>query len=159
MLFYHLLVTSTGQTCQTHDAIQHIAGEFWSRWRNEFLQSLQIQQKKNTKKRDFEVGDIVLLKEDLGRNKWPMARAVKMEPDSNGTVPSVQLRTVDSLNNQKLLRRPINKIVLLVKNSIPKWGDQQRSRWYDHLRGAICRSSQKETFNKQTNKQKKNPAE
>ena len=49
--------------------IQHIAGEFWSRWRNEFLQSLQIWQKLNTIKRDFEVGDIVLLTEGLGRNK------------------------------------------------------------------------------------------
>ena len=48
--------------------IQHIAGEFWSRWRNEFLQNLQIRQKWNTRKRDFEIGDMVLLKEDLGRN-------------------------------------------------------------------------------------------
>ena len=85
-----------------------------------FFRAFRSNKNRIQKKRDFEVGDIVLLKEDLGRNKRPMARAVKMEPDSNGAVPSVELRTVDSLNNQKLLRRPINKIVLLVKNSIPK---------------------------------------
>ena len=33
------------------------------------------------KKQDFEVGDIVVLKKDLSRNKWPMARVVKTEPD------------------------------------------------------------------------------
>ena len=75
--------------------IQHIAGEFWSRWRNEFLQSLQIRQKWNKQKRDFEVGDIVLLKEDLGRNKWPM----ETKPDLIGTVRNVELWTVYSLNN------------------------------------------------------------
>ena len=47
-----------------------------------------------------------------------MARVVKIEPESNGGVRSVELRTVDSLNNQKLLRRPINKIVLLVENEM-----------------------------------------
>ena len=41
-------------------------------------------------KRDFEVGDIVLLEEDFGRKKWPMARIVKIEPDSNGIVSSLE---------------------------------------------------------------------
>ena len=98
MLFYHLLVTSIDQTC-TGDADGHefniSLGEFWLRWRNEFLQSLQIRQKWNTKNRDFKIGDIVLLKEDLGKNKWPIARVMKIESDSNGAVRSVELRTVD----------------------------------------------------------------
>ena len=58
----------------------------------------------------------MLLKEDLGRNNWPMTRFVKIE--LNGAVGSVELRTVDSLCNQKLFRRPINKILLLVENEI-----------------------------------------
>ena len=58
----------------------------------------------------------MLLKEDLGRNKWPMTRVVKNEPDLNGAVCSVKLQIVNLLNNQKLLLRPINKIVLLVEN-------------------------------------------
>lgn len=43
----------------------------------------------------------MLLKEDFGTNKWPKARAVKIEPDSNGAVRNLELRTVDLLNNQK----------------------------------------------------------
>ena len=50
--------------------VQHIAGEFWSRWQKEFLQSLQARQKWNITKRNFQVGDVVLLKEDTERNKW-----------------------------------------------------------------------------------------
>ena len=107
--------------------VQHIAGEFWSRWRKEFLQSLQARQKWNISKRNFQVGDVVLLKEDIGRNKWPMARIVSTEFDSCGIVRSVQLKVIDiSNNNVKLFRRPISKIVLLVENehgSIPNEGN------------------------------------
>ena len=85
MSIYHFLETLIDQTCtQCRKQIQHIPGEFWSHWRNEFLQNLQIELKWNTRKQDFKVGDI-LLKEDFGTNKWPMAKVmVKIEPDSNG---------------------------------------------------------------------------
>ena len=72
--------------------------------------------KNGIQRNETEVGDIVLLKEDLGRNKWTITRVVKNEPDLNGAVSSIKLQIVDLLNNQKLLRRPINKIVLLVEN-------------------------------------------
>ena len=106
--------------------VQHIAGEFWFRWRKEFLQSLQARQKWSVSKRNFQVGDVVLLKEDIGRNKCPMARIVRIEPDSQSIVWSVQLKLIDTSNNNiKLFRRPISKIVLLVENkhgSIPNEG-------------------------------------
>ena len=47
--------------------VQHIAGEIWSRWRKEFLHSLQARQKWNISKRNFQVGDAVFLKEEIGR--------------------------------------------------------------------------------------------
>ena len=50
--------------------IQHIANEFWSRWRKQYLQSLQEQQKWTSKRRNFRVDDIVLLKQsDVPRNE------------------------------------------------------------------------------------------
>ena len=77
-------------------------------------------------KRNFQVRDVLLLKEEIGRNKWPMARIVSTEPDSCGIVQSVQLKVIDTSNNNiKLFRRPISKIVLLVENehsSIPDEG-------------------------------------
>ena len=66
--------------------LQHIAGEFWSRWQKEFLQSLQARQKWNISKRNFQVGDVVLLKEDTGRNKWPIERVVSTKTDSQSMV-------------------------------------------------------------------------
>ena len=75
----------------------------------------------------------MLLKEDLGRNKWSMARVVKIEPDSNGVVRSGELRTIDSLNHQKLLQRPINKIVLLVENEMVRFPTEETNKGQDDI--------------------------
>ena len=98
--------------------VQHIANKFWGRWRKEFLISLQERQKWNHPKRNFEVGDIVLLKFDSSRNHWPMARIIEVEPDVKGHVRSVKLKCGDNQNSsEEILRRPISKIVLLLENS------------------------------------------
>ena len=89
-------------------------------------ESPKARQKWNISKINVQVEDVILLKEDIGRNKWPMARIVSTEPDSCGIVRSVQLKVIDTSNNNiKPFRRPINKIMLLVKNehgSIPNKG-------------------------------------
>ena len=65
--------------------VQHIANEFWSRWRKEYLQSLQKRQKWNIRRTSFVIGDIVLLKTmDVSRNKWPMAKVAATKSDQNG---------------------------------------------------------------------------
>ena len=55
-----------------------------------------------------------------------MAQIVSTEPDSRGIVRSVQLKVIDTSNNNiKLFRLPISNIVLLVENehgSIPNKG-------------------------------------
>ena len=82
--------------------VQHIAGELWTRWRKEFLQTVQVRQKWNNQMRNFKVADVVILREDSVRNKWPMARIVETEPDSYQVVRSVKLKLVDaSLDSQK----------------------------------------------------------
>ena len=44
--------------------VQHIAEEFWTRWRKEFLTTLQIRSKWNQCKRNFNIGDVALLKDE-----------------------------------------------------------------------------------------------
>ena len=66
--------------------VQHIAGEFWSRWRKKFLQSLQVRQIWKKRTRNFAVDDIVLLKDDCHRNQWPMARIVGIDADAKNDV-------------------------------------------------------------------------
>ena len=48
--------------------VQHIANEFWQRWKKEFLSALQFRQKWNKNRREFVIGDIVLLKIDASCN-------------------------------------------------------------------------------------------
>ena len=86
MSFYHLLVTLIDQTSnhKAEDESNILLGNFGHIGGMNFFKTFRsMQQKWNTRKQDFKVGDIVLLKEDFGRNKWPMARVVKIEPDLN----------------------------------------------------------------------------
>ena len=67
--------------------VQYIANEFWSRWRKGYLQSLQSHPKWQGGKRNFSVGDIVLVLQDESVcNQWPMARVIQVFKDSNGYV-------------------------------------------------------------------------
>ena len=93
--------------------IQHVINEFWSRWRKEFLQSLQERKKWQDKKRNFENGDTVLLRDsDLIKNKWPMLKIVEMFKDDNGDVRSVRLKVGQSKSNEvcTILEQPVTKI-------------------------------------------------
>ena len=93
--------------------VQHITNEFWSRWRKQFLTSLQIRMKWNKTRRIFKVGEIVLLKDEHSRNQWPMTCVVQTEPDKIGMVRSVMLK-LDNTNSSETLRRPIPKLVFLI---------------------------------------------
>ena len=98
--------------------VQHIANEFWTRWKKEFLTQLQVHQKWVNEKRNFQVGDIVLLKEDSQRNEWPMAIIEEVMSDSNGLVQIVKLRKGNCESNdvERTIHRPISKIILLLEN-------------------------------------------
>ena len=89
-----------------------MAQELWSRWSKEYLQQLQTRNKWIQPRRNFQVGDIVLLKENQSpRNRWPMAKVVATHPDDKGQVRSVTVLT----SNGSKLERPVNKLVLLVE--------------------------------------------
>ena len=61
--------------------IQHIANKFWSRSRKEYFQSLQKRQKWTSRRRNFRVDDIAMLKQsDVPRNQWSMGRVIDVNP-------------------------------------------------------------------------------
>ena len=76
--------------------IQHIANEFWVRLRKEFLWS---RRKWNEKHRNFQNGDIVLLKSNANCNQWPMAKLVGINSDAEGFVRSVKLLIAKTRND------------------------------------------------------------
>ena len=82
--------------------VQYIANEFWSRWRKEYLQSFHKRQKWNTRRRNFVIGDIALLKTmDVSRNKWPMAKVTASKSDQDGLVRSVYQKIGDRPETEK----------------------------------------------------------
>ena len=106
--------------CRRHwRRVQYLSNEFWSRWRVEFLSSLQPRQKWTGVCRNIMVGDIVLVKDSeifTRRNGWPMARVEQVFPSDDGLVRKVQLRVAHKqADKTSVLERPINKLVLLVE--------------------------------------------
>ena len=99
--------------------VQHVANEFWGKWRKGVLLTLQNREKWNNQKRNCQFGDIVLLRQEADRNQWPMARNANVYSDSKGNVRNVRLlhdASDKSDNSTRYLERPVNKLVVLVEN-------------------------------------------
>ena len=56
--------------------VQHLSNAFRSIWRKEVLLTLQNRQKWNNKTRNCEIGDIVLVNDDMERSRWLMVKVV-----------------------------------------------------------------------------------
>ena len=99
--------------------MQHLANEFWSRWKKEVYANLQVHHKWNKIVRNFKVGDIVLLQEEANRNKWPMGRVIAIQEGNDGFVRSVNIvvgRNASKTFGTQILKQPGNKLVLLVES-------------------------------------------
>ena len=109
--------------------VQHIANEFWSRWRKAYLQSLQAHIKWQDGKRNFSVAVIVLVVQDESvRNQWPMARVIQVFKDSNGYVWSVKLKTGKTRNSDegdRFLERPVSKVVLVLEQECVRFPNEE----------------------------------
>ena len=107
--------------------VQHLANEFWIRWKKEYLLSLQQRQKWTKPRRNMCVGDIVIIKgdDDVPRNKWQLARVAETYESADGYVRKVKVAVADcSIDNHgkrtkpvKFLDRPVQKLVLLQAES------------------------------------------
>jgi hypothetical protein len=97
--------------------VQKMAETFWTRWRKEYLQTLQSRTKWFTKRRNIKVNDIVLMKENCERNVWPMGIVTKVFPSGDGLVRKVQVRVYRE-EKCHLYTRPVTDIVLLVESEI-----------------------------------------
>ena len=87
---------------------------FWSRWKNEYLQTLQMRSKWNENTREVSKGDIVIIKDDNQlRNCWLLAVVVERFPSEDGHVRKVKVRTGNGTHN--CLERPVHKLVVLVE--------------------------------------------
>ena len=91
--------------------VQYIADLFWRRWVKEYLPMLQERHKWNRARRNFAVGDVVLIVDEAApRNSWPIGRITEAMADSQGFVRRVRVKT-----QTNELEKPINKICLLME--------------------------------------------
>ncbi len=89
--------------------VQYLADIFWKRWTREYIPLLQTRQKWHDIKRNFKIGDVVLVVEQtMPRGCWPLGRITEVTPGRDGLVRSLKVKTMKSE-----LVRPIDKICLL----------------------------------------------
>ena len=94
--------------------VQLLADRFWSRWKSEYVTSLQKRQRWLKRERNFVVGDVVLIKTEMARNQWPIGRVTEAILSKDGLVRSVEVK---SPFYKDTVVRPVTKLVLLVEGS------------------------------------------
>ncbi|XP_038076118.1 uncharacterized protein LOC119744319 [Patiria miniata] len=95
--------------------VQYLANQFWSRWKTEYLSTLQERKKWQKAQQNLEVGNIVMMVDDsTPRCQWQLARVVETYPSSDGHIRKVKLQT-----GRSVFERPIHKVVLLLDQGRP----------------------------------------
>lgn len=101
--------------------VQYLCEQFWSRWRIEYLTNISLRQKWHTARRNVQVGDIVIVKEEeVPRNEWRLARVLEVSKDSDGLVRRAMIqmgKRGELLTKPSIVKRPIQKLVVLVAKS------------------------------------------
>ena len=92
--------------------VQHLLNEFWTRWRKEYVHTLQTRNKWRFQKRSLKVGDVVILKDPSEvRNHWPLYIVEQVFPDKEGIVRTVTVRN----SSGQQFKRPIAKLIVLLE--------------------------------------------
>ena len=98
--------------------VQALRAMFWTRWTKEYLPTLAQRSRWTSDGPTFEVGELVLLKNDeLKRNRWPLARIEKTICGKDNIQRIVEVRTKDGTYT-----RPVTKILKLEDNDSIKGG-------------------------------------
>ena len=93
--------------------VQYLAQQFWTRWRSEYLLSLQSRQRWTQESRNLEPGDVVLLvDENVQRGQWQMGKVQEVLPSRDGKVRKALVKTSTSV-----YLRPIHKMVVVRSDS------------------------------------------
>lgn len=89
--------------------IQQMVGHFWKRWHKEYINQLQTRDKWKIQRKNMEVGQMVLIKDDnLPPANWRLGRIFEVYPGQDQVVRVAAVKTATSL-----VKRPVNKLCLL----------------------------------------------
>ncbi|XP_065926153.1 uncharacterized protein [Magallana gigas] len=95
--------------------VQYLSNMFWKRWRDEYLQSLQVRRKWQNNQPDLKTGDVVLMRDPtVHRGQWPLGLVTRVFPSQNdGKVRTVEVRILRD-GKRVTFVRPITELVLLI---------------------------------------------
>lgn len=88
--------------------VQYLSEQFWHRWRKEYLSNIALRQRWHAPRRNVDVGDIVIIKEeDVPRNEWKLAEVVEAREDDYGLVWKVTVQVGErKLGKRERLKQP-----------------------------------------------------
>ena len=104
------------------DFVDKVLNSFWKKWQRDYFPTLLVRQKWHHVKRNYRVGDIVLVQDsNTLRGKWKLAQVVKAEPGQDGIVRDVSVRykiqkpgTSYQGNDFTEIKRSVHKLVVLL---------------------------------------------
>ncbi|XP_055315884.1 uncharacterized protein LOC129575818, partial [Sitodiplosis mosellana] len=88
--------------------VQQTVRQFWHRWQNEYLHTIQQRAKWHTPNDAIKKDDLVLISDSAPVGKWPMGRVLEVHQGQDGLT---RVATVKTANNT--LKRPITKLAPL----------------------------------------------
>ena len=89
--------------------VQQLVGQFWKRWRREFLPSLNTRKKWFHPTHNLKEDDVVMLVEpNAKRGEWPLGRVIEVFPGNDGLVRVARIKTKDGE-----YLRPVHRLCLL----------------------------------------------
>ena len=98
-------------TRQRWRRVQFLANQFWTRWRREFLPTLQERRRWCRLQPNLKPGDIVAVIDDAEpRARWPLGRVIEVQPSADGLVRKVCVQVGSSR-----FSRPVGRLILLMR--------------------------------------------
>lgn len=89
-----------------------MADLFWHRWTQEYLVLLQERQKWAKIRKNFKVGDVVVVVDPTApRGSWPQCRVLETKVDAGGLGRTVKLQTKTST-----IERPVTELCHLLES-------------------------------------------
>lgn len=94
--------------------VQALADMFWTRWKQEYIPTLQTRRKWQHEERNLKAGDIVLLKDDQScRNDWPIGLVINAIKSDDGNVRKAEIRVIRE-GKANVYTRPLSELVHLI---------------------------------------------
>ena len=103
---YH--VTTPENRLKHFEQLQQLVQRHWQQWSKEYICELHNVSQKGLRSKKIEIGQMVIVKEDLPPNEWCLGRVIGVHPGSDQVVRVVTIKT-----SKGTYKRPVSRVCLL----------------------------------------------